>query len=156
MLSRPNNRKIWLLSLLTLGLYFYYWCSHSRADINRAAKRNVVPSCWYFAVPGLNYYWMWLYAEALQQVSYKRIKRTDVFLVYVIATSFVSLPVTVARSINLSTSSTSGSVHLSLQTVLTIAGIVIFIATLINAASLAFFCTYTQGKVNALPRNSRI
>lgn len=152
MLNRPSSSKIWLLSLLTFGLYFYYWCSHSRADVNRAAKLAIVPTCWYFLVPGLNYYWMWLYAGALQKVSFGRIKATDVFLVYVISTSLVGLPLSISRGINFSSSSAPNSFNPTLHTFLVVAGIAIVVAALINAAGLAFFLNYTQGKINAIPR----
>ena len=155
MLNRPSSRRIWTLSLLTLGLYFYYWCSHSRAEINRSAKQNLVPTCWYLIVPGLNYYWMWLYAEALQKVSYRRIKQSDVFLVYVIATSLIWLPSSFGRGFSFNTSHATASVHPTLHTILLIIGIIAAIAVIMNAAGLAFFCNYTQGKINALPRPSR-
>ena len=154
MLNQPSKSKIWLLSLLTLGLYFFYWCSRSRADINSSAKQPLVPSCWYLVVPGLNYFWMWLYAEALQKVSYKRIKASDVFLVYVIGTSLIGLPWTLSRGFSYPSSATS-TVHPTLHTVLLIIGIVVAVGTLVNAAGLAFFMSYTQGKISALPQTKR-
>ncbi len=152
MLNRPSSSKIWLLSFVTFGLYFYYWCSHSRADVNQAAKEQIVPTCWYFLVPGLNYYWMWLYAGALQKVSFGRIKTTDVFLVYILSTGLVGFPVSFLRVFNFTSSSASSSVQPSLQAILITIGVVVLIAALVNAAGLAFFCNFTQGKINALPR----
>ena len=157
MLNPPSKAKIWLLSLVTLGFYFYYWCVRSQIDVNRSAKQQIVPSCWYLAVPGLNYYWMWLYTEALQKVSYNRIKATDVFLVYVICTSFLGLPLSIGNFFNSSSSSNDslGAVSPSLQTVLLVVGLLIAFAALANAVGLAFYMNYVQGKISALPRAER-
>ena len=152
MLSQPSSRKIWSLSLLTLGLYFFYWCSRSRAEINRSAGQVLIPSSWYLVVPGLNYFWMWLYAGALQKVSYDRIKSSDVFLVYLVCASLLTLPFTFGRGFNISSPPATTTVHPSWHTILVIISVIFAISVIINAAGMAFFCNYTQANINALPR----
>ena len=151
MLSQPSSRKIWFLSLLTLGLYFFYWCSRSRTDINTSAKQVLIPSTWYLAVPGLNYYWIWLYAGALQKVSFNRIKSTDLFLVYVLCMNVLTILVTLGRYFDFGFIHSQSVTQPSLHSILIVISILVATSTLINAAALGFFCNYAQKKINALP-----
>ncbi|MGH7237187.1 MAG: hypothetical protein ACREGF_01485 [Candidatus Saccharimonadales bacterium] len=145
MLNKPSSGKIYLYNFLTLGFYFFYWCSRSRANINHSARQKLIPSTWLLAVPGGNYWWMWQYAGALDYVSYGRLKSSDTFLLYILAThAFVLLsPLYYFLS---GPSHTTASLH----TILLIIIIAIIIVFLISIAGAAFFCAVVQHKINAL------
>jgi uncharacterized membrane protein len=147
-LNRPSTTKIWLLTIATLGLYYVYWCAQSGKDINTAARAKLVPSAWYLIVPGLNYYWVWQYATALESVSYKRINRSNIFLVYVIGMNFATLPFGIFRYFNFSTSSSQPSFH----TVVTILVIAVCIAAVATVMGAAFFCSYAQNQINQVAK----
>jgi hypothetical protein len=85
MLNGPSTKQIILKQLATLGLWHFYWCAQSRRDINTAAGKELIPPIWYLAIPGLNYWWAWHYAEALEIVTQKHIKASDTFGMYIIA-----------------------------------------------------------------------
>lgn len=87
MLSGPSTRRLIAYQLASLGFYYFYWCSVSRREINRVLDRIKIPSTWLLIVPGLNYWWMWLYAEGLESVTRLRLKRSDTFLLYLISTA---------------------------------------------------------------------
>jgi hypothetical protein len=149
MLSKPSTKKIILYHFLTLGFYFLYWCSRSRTDINRAARQEIIPTTWLLVVPFANYYWMWQYAEALERVTFKRIKGSDTFLIYIIATSFWFI---VSPGYSFSTSST----HLATHALIILISIVLGIFVLVQIAGLAFFCSTIQKKINAVTSNQPI
>lgn len=90
--SAPPNLVV--LNCLSLGLYFVAWCSSSAKEVNASARQVLVTNAWYLLIPGLNFWWMWQYAFALERVTFKRIKAADVFVGYIlitfIPTTFVS------------------------------------------------------------------
>jgi hypothetical protein len=139
----PSTQKIYTSTLLTLGIYFLYWCSASRSAIARAARRELLPSSWLLAIPGLNYLWIWQYAGALEFVSYRRIKRSDTFLLFVLATF---LPYTILSSLPQGYSSYAPQLH----EFLILAGIMLAVAVIGYILGLAFFCDVMQRKINKL------
>lgn len=148
-----SGRKIYAYCLLTLGLYFFYWCSRSREAVNRAAGQELVPSTWLLIVPAANYWWAWQYARALEYVSYKRIKYADTFLLYVIATlgPFMVLG-TLFGWVDGDTAE-KASTHTLIVGGLIALGILI----ILFALGLGFFCATMQKKIEAarahLPSN---
>jgi hypothetical protein len=146
MLSGSSLKKIWLLNVVTFGTYYFYWCAHSRQDINKSAGRELIPSTWYLAIPGLNYYWVWQYSRGLEQVSFKRINGNDVFLVYIVGANFVAIAPSFFRLLTFNPAATP-SVH----AIIVIVGLIILLLILASALGLAFFCAYVQRRVNALP-----
>lgn len=145
MLHGSSIKKIWLLNVVTLSLYYFYWCSQSRQDINKSAGQELIPSTWYLAIPGLNYYWVYQYARALEQVSFKRINGNDVFLIYIVGANFVTIAFSVFRPLTFESLSTP-----SLYAMAMLLGLVILLFVVVSALGLAFFCAYVQRRVNAL------
>lgn len=142
----PSTAKIYILSILTLGFYFFYWCSKSRAQINQAAKKDLVPSTWYLAIPGLNYWWIWEYAGALELVSYKRIKSVDTFCFFLIGTSLLFL---LPAFPNIGSHDLGRNGHEIFTVLLILFGIFI----VINSIGLGFFCSTIQNKINKTSPN---
>lgn len=138
----PSTAKIYVLSILTLGLYFFYWCSKSRVLVNQAAKKELVPATWLLAVPGVNYWWMWQYANALEHVSYKRIKAVDTFCYFLIGTGLLFIfsggyPDVSSRDLGRNT-------HEII--VVLLSGLFLFVV--LNSIGLALFCSVIQNKIN--------
>lgn len=84
MRETSGTKRIFLYHYLTLGFYFIVWCARSRREIQRSAGRQLIPTLWLLIVPFGNFWWMWQYSQALEYVSYRRIKGSDVFLLYVV------------------------------------------------------------------------
>jgi hypothetical protein len=143
----PSTAKIYTLSLLTFGWYFLYWCSKSRAAVNAAARQQLVPPTWYLVIPGLNFLWVWQYANALEIVSFQRIKAIDTFSYYLIATGVFFL---IPGSFHVSRSDVGPTTH----TLVIIAIIVAVIAVEFFALGLGFFCDRIQKKINAVTPNN--
>lgn len=143
----PSTTKIYTLSLLTFGLYFLYWCNKSRQAINASAKQALVPPIWYLLLPGLNFLWVWQYGNALETVSFQRIKAIDIFAYYLIATGlFIAVP----GGFNISSSDIGHGTK-----TLVIIGIVVTVVLLeLLAIGLAFFCDRIQKKINDITPNT--
>lgn len=146
MLTGPNRRKIWSLTLLTFGFYFFYWCAHSRSDVNRSAQAKLVPTTWLLAVPGGNYYWMWKYAEALEFVSFRRIKKADTFLLYML-TSHAWLLLTFGLEPNFNAGWRFNNLVLAIFIGYLVA------CVLLEILGAAFFCATTQRKISIITRS---
>jgi len=144
MLQGVSRRKIFTYQALSLGFYFFYWCSKSRRDIIRSAGRPIIPSTWLLALPIGNYWWMWRYANALDFVSYSRIKYSDTFLLYIIVINLALIGEPVIR-FNIQVQ------HISLTLIL-IALAVVWVTTII---ALGFFCAVIQDKITKLPKSTR-
>jgi hypothetical protein len=149
MLSKPSSKEIWTKHFLTLGLYFFYWCSRSKADIESSAHQKMLPSAWWLAIPGLNFYWMWLYAEALEHVSYKRIKASDVFLLFVLGMSAWLIPASIPN-FDFNLGSRGSTLPISWHTIIVILIVIGVVFLLLQIAGLAFFCSMVQKKINSL------
>lgn len=152
MLGGKSSKTIYFYQLVTFGLYFFYWCARSRADIHRAAGKKLIPSTWLLAVPLANYWWIWQYASALEFVSYKRIKTADTFLLYVIGTSGWIIAASNIDPIIRSSYNSTVLNHPTTQQILVIGGIALAVLSLIGIIGVAFFCSNIQHKINALAR----
>jgi hypothetical protein len=145
MLNGTSTKKIYLYQFLTLGCYFFYWCSHSRKDINRAAGTKLIPSTWLLILPLANYWWAWRYANALEFVSYNRVKASDTFLLYIIGSSVAGGVVSVVRYLPSNAIKTT-----NLHSLIIAAIILGIIFLLLGIAGLGFFCAMIQNKINAI------
>lgn len=89
----------------------------------------------------LNYVWVWTYAGALETVSYGRIKATDTFSYFVIATGIFFL---FPGGFQLAPSDIGRNTH----ELLVVGAIILVVAIEIMALGLAFFCDRIQNKIN--------
>ncbi len=85
-MKKRNVRSIFLFQFLTLGFYFVYWCWRSKNEVNSKLGSKMAPTVWWFLVPFGGYWWAWKYAEAVEKATKRRIKYSDVFLYYLLAT----------------------------------------------------------------------
>lgn len=143
MLQGVSTRKIFLYQALSLGLYYFYWCAKSRADVIRSANRPIIPSAWLLVVPGGNYWWMWRYANALDFVSYGRIKYTDTFLLYVVAINFTLFGSPFFRFV-------PDFHHSSPRQTITVLAVLLLVIVVTSIIGLGIFCAVMQDKVSKL------
>jgi hypothetical protein len=137
-----DPRKIVILHFVTLGFYFYYWCSNARKKINSLFHKNVVPSVWFMVIPFGSFYWAWLYADALDTLTHSQIKRDDTFGLWLIAALTVPGPPYLSFLIVLS--GREGDPPMSWG-----AGIAIMIIIyLLSVGIISFFIAAMQKRVN--------
>ncbi len=143
----PSTAKIYVLCVLTLGLYFFYWAAKSRALVNQAAKKELVPSTWLLAIPGVNYWWVWQYANALEHVSFQRIKAVDTFSYYLIGTGLLFLSSGIPNF-------ESNDLGRNTSEIVTVLLIALGLFIVLNSIGLAVFCSTIQKKINQTDPNA--
>jgi hypothetical protein len=70
--------KLALLCIVTFGIYALLWYINTSNKLT-AYGAKILP-VWYLFIPGLNIYWMWVFSEALEYVTSKRIEGMTAFL----------------------------------------------------------------------------
>ena len=72
---------IFLLSLVTLGIYCIYWLVSTKDEmVQRGAE---IPSAWLLIVPFASIYWLWKYFQAAEQVTNGAISGVAMFIVHI-------------------------------------------------------------------------
>ena len=138
--------KIFLYHLLTFGLYFFYWCSKSREAVHLSAKQTLIPSPWFLAIPGLNYWWIWQYARALEFVSYGRIKASDNFLIFTLSTF---LPIIIFSQVGAFIPDNAAD-NVSEHTAMIIVLVSLACFVILEVIGLALYCVTVQKKIDKL------
>lgn len=55
---------VFLLTLVTLGLYMFYWMAMTKDDLN--VRGADVPTAWLQVVPLVNLWWLWRYCGGVE------------------------------------------------------------------------------------------
>jgi predicted transporter len=61
--------KIYLLGIITLGIYFIYWLVKTKNELNELGAK--IPTAWLIIIPIANIYWLYKYAEGFAKVTKK-------------------------------------------------------------------------------------
>lgn len=62
-LQERNVIVMYILGIITLGIYFIYWYIQAKREINENFGSEI-PTCWLLIIPIANIYWMYKFAEA--------------------------------------------------------------------------------------------
>ncbi|MDI6806281.1 MAG: DUF4234 domain-containing protein [Candidatus Aenigmarchaeota archaeon] len=68
----PTKRslvKVYLLGIITLGIYFIYWYVKTKNEMNELGAK--IPTAWLLIIPIANIYWMYRYAEGFAKITKK-------------------------------------------------------------------------------------
>ncbi len=66
MVTKRSLIKIYLLGIVTLGIYFIYWMVMTKRELNELGAE--IPTCWLLIIPVANIYWIYRYAEGFVKV----------------------------------------------------------------------------------------
>jgi membrane protease YdiL (CAAX protease family) len=61
--------KVYLLGIITLGIYFLYWLVKTKNELNELGAE--IPTAWLIIIPIVNIYWYYKYAEGFAKVTKK-------------------------------------------------------------------------------------
>jgi hypothetical protein len=61
-IKRRNILAIYLLTLITFGIYMIYWLVQTKKEMNSLGA--AIPTAWLLIIPIANIYWMYKYCEA--------------------------------------------------------------------------------------------
>jgi hypothetical protein len=96
MVEERSILKIYVLGILTCGIYFLYWFWKSKQDINELG--GDIPPAWMLLIPIANIYWLYRYAEAFS----KYVKGDDNTVLWFLLFWFVTIitPAVVQSELN--------------------------------------------------------
>ena len=60
-IKNRNIFAVYLLGIITFGIYFLYWYVQTKVEINSLGAE--IPTAWLLIIPIANLYWMWKYYE---------------------------------------------------------------------------------------------
>ena len=59
---------VFLLSILTFGIYGWYWFIKTKDEMNKMGEK--IPTAWIWLIPVVgSFWWLWKYAEGVEHVS---------------------------------------------------------------------------------------
>jgi hypothetical protein len=62
-----NPVVVFILGLITCLLYHIYWLVATKGELSQHGAK--IPTAWLILIPFVNIYWLWKWAEGVQQVS---------------------------------------------------------------------------------------
>ena len=66
-MQQRSPAAVFFLSLITFGIYSLVWHVKTKGELNKLGAN--IPTAWLLIVPLANLYWIWKYAEGVEQVS---------------------------------------------------------------------------------------
>lgn len=66
-MTERSPLMVFVLSVVTLGLYEIYWLVKTKDEMNAAGAE--VPTAWLILVPIVSLWWMWKYSEGVDTVT---------------------------------------------------------------------------------------
>lgn len=66
-MKQRSPGAVFILSLVTFGIYSIVWQVKTKNELNSLGAK--IPTAWLIIVPLANLYWIWKYAEGVEQVS---------------------------------------------------------------------------------------
>jgi hypothetical protein len=66
-MTQRSPAAVFFLSLITFGIYSIVWQVKTKNELNKLGAE--IPTAWLLIVPLANLYWIWKYAEGVEQVS---------------------------------------------------------------------------------------
>jgi hypothetical protein len=80
MISKRSLLKVYILGILTMGIYFIYWYIKTKDEINSLG--GDIPTAWLLIIPIANIYWIYRYAVSFSDVVKKDGNGVLYFLVF--------------------------------------------------------------------------
>jgi hypothetical protein len=62
-----NPIAVFFLSIFTFGIYPVVWCFKTRRELYNSGYD--IPTAWLLFIPFVNLYWLWRYAEAVEEAT---------------------------------------------------------------------------------------
>ncbi|NAZ25019.1 MAG: DUF4234 domain-containing protein [Thermofilum sp.] len=68
-IEKRSILKVYVLGIITLGIYFLYWLVKTKNELNELGAQ--IPTAWLIIIPIANWYWLYKYAEGFAKVTKK-------------------------------------------------------------------------------------
>ncbi len=67
-MKNRNPLTVFLLTILTGGIYGWYWFIKTKDEMNQLGEK--IPTAWIWLIPLIgNFWWLWKYAQGVEHVS---------------------------------------------------------------------------------------
>jgi len=71
-----------LLSWVTLGIYSIVWYVKTKEELNELGAS--IPTAWLLIVPFANWYWLWRYSEAVEELTDGNTSTLGTFILHIL------------------------------------------------------------------------
>jgi uncharacterized membrane protein YozB (DUF420 family) len=68
-MTERNPIVVVLLTIVTIGIYGIVWLVTTKGEMN--ARGAQIPTAWLLIIPFVNIYWLWKYAQGVEEVTSK-------------------------------------------------------------------------------------
>jgi hypothetical protein len=69
---------VFLLGLITGGLYSWYWIIKTKGEMNKLGEK--IPTAWIWLIPFVSIWWMWKYSEGVEHVTGEKLSAILTFV----------------------------------------------------------------------------
>ena len=70
---------VFLLGLITFGLYSWYWLVKTKGEMNKLGE--TIPTAWVWLIPFVSIWWMWKYSEGVEHVTGEKLGGVLTFVI---------------------------------------------------------------------------
>ncbi len=95
-IKKRNIFLIYILSILTLGIYFIYWLVSTKNEINKSEAK--IPTAWLLILPIINLYWLYKYCNGFAKLKKSNIT-ISLFLLSIISLGIL-MPIIIQLGLN--------------------------------------------------------
>ena len=69
---------VFLLGLITGGLYSWYWIVKTKGEMNKLGEK--IPTAWVWLIPFVSIWWLWKYSEGVEHVTGEKLSAVLTFV----------------------------------------------------------------------------
>ena len=84
-MTKRNAFMVFLLPIITLGIYSIYWHVVTKNEMNRAGAS--IPTAWLMIIPLVNIWWLWKFSEGIAITTNEEMTGPVAFLLLLILES---------------------------------------------------------------------
>jgi hypothetical protein len=78
-MKHRSPAAVFFLSIITLGIYAWYWCVKTKGEMNRLG--NNIPTAWIWLIPFVgSLWWTWKYSEGVEKVTNNKLSQVLAFV----------------------------------------------------------------------------
>jgi hypothetical protein len=77
-MTKRSPIAVFFLGIITLGIYGIVWHVKTKGEMNRLGAN--IPSAWLMIIPLVNIWWLWKYAEGVEEITKGGMSKAVAFL----------------------------------------------------------------------------
>jgi hypothetical protein len=77
-MTKRSPIAVFFLGIITFGIYIIVWRVKTKGEMNRLGAN--IPSAWLMIIPLVNIWWLWKYAEGVEEITKGGMSKAVAFL----------------------------------------------------------------------------